>query len=490
MAPGFLSKSRYLNGMQCLKYLWLQINEPDKVPQPDAQTQHLFDQGHVVQQYAEKLFPGGLRVPESTFKKSIDMTAKLLKQGQPFFEAGILADNVYSRIDVLRPADNARWDIIEVKSSTRVKDENIHDVSFQRYCCEKRGLDINKCYLVHINNKYVKQGDIDPHGLFSMEDITEKAVEIADGIETRVATMLEAMASPECPDSRVGPHCSDPYECPVTACREALPENTVLDLYRGSSKAYDLLNQGICFLRDIPESVKLSEAQQRQKWCDANSCAYVDQTQIGAFVKSLKYPLHYLDFETFSTAVPLLDGTRPYQQVPFQFSLHVVDKPGAMPWPFGHLADGPQDPRPRFLEELRKAVGSKGSIIVYNQKFEEGILRDLAGAFPEYADWVEAACARMVDLLGPFRSFSYYHPDQKGSASIKAVMPALTGRGYDDLDISVGDEASLAYLDMTYGNMSADERAKTRRDLEEYCGRDTEGMIWIVEKLRELGSHG
>lgn len=211
---------------------------------------------------------------------------------------------------------------------------------------------------------------------------------------------------------------------------------------------------------------------------------------IETFVKSLKYPLHYLDFETFSTAVPVLDGTRPYQQVPFQFSLHVVDKPGAMAWHFAYLAEGSTDPRPRFLEELRKAVGSKGSIIIYNQTFEEGILRDLAQAFPEYAEWVDADCRRMVDLLGPFRSFSYYHPDQKGSASIKAVMPALTGRGYEGLDINVGDEASLAYLDMMYGNMPADERAKTRRDLEEYCGRDTEGMIWIVDKLRELASRG
>ena len=488
MAPAFLSKSRYLNGKQCLKYLWLLVNEPDKVPQPDAQTQHLFDQGHVVQQYAEKLFPGGLRVPESTFRKSIDLTAKLLKQDQPFFEAGILADNIYSRVDVLRPAEGGRWDIIEVKSSTRVKDENIDDVSFQRHCCLKRGIHVNRCYLMHINNRYVKQGDIDPNGLFTMDDVTERAEEAAQGIESRIDTMLETMSSSVCPESRVGPHCKEPYECPVAACREELPKNTVLELYRGSSKGFDLLNQGICFLRDIPDSMRLSEAQQRQKWCDANSCAYVDATAVSAFVNSLKYPVQYLDFETFSTAVPILDGTRPYQQVPFQFSLHVVDKPGAMAWPAGHLADGPQDPRPQFIAALRKAVGDKGSIVVYNQKFEEGIMRDLAESFPEYADWVEGACARMVDLLDPFRNFSYYHPGQKGSASIKAVMPALTGRGYDGLDITVGDQASLAYLDMTYGNMPAEERAKTRADLEVYCGRDTEGMIWIVDTLRGLSA--
>ncbi len=488
MAPAFLSKSRYLNGLQCLKYLWLVVNEPDKVPEPDAQTRHLFDQGHLVQQYAEKLFPGGLRVPESTFKQSVQLTTKLLKQGQPFFEAGILADDVYSRIDVLRPASGGSWDIIEVKSSTRVKDENVHDVSFQKHCCEKRGLNINRCYLMHINNRYVKQGDIDPNGLFAIEDVTDKVVEASKDIETRVKTMLETMGSAECPDSRVGPHCSDPYSCPVASCREALPENTILELYRGSSKAFGLLNQGIHFLRDIPDSVKLSEAQVRQKWCDANSCAYVDSSAIAAFVNSLKYPVHYLDFETFSAAVPLLDGTRPYQQVPFQFSLHVVDRPGAMAWPFGHLAEGSADPRPKFFEELRKTIGNKGSIVVYNQKFEEGIIQDLAEAFPDHRDWADQASSRMVDLLDPFRNFNYYHPGQRGSASIKNVMPALTGRGYDDLEISVGDEASLAYLDMTYGNMPAQDKAKIRHDLEDYCGRDTEGMIWIVDELRELSS--
>ena len=488
MAPAFLSKSRYLNGMQCLRYLWLVVNDPDKVPAPDAQTKHLFDQGHLVQQYAEKLFPGGVRMPESTFKQSVQLTTRLLTQGQPFFEAGILADDVYSRIDVFRPADGGLWDIIEVKSSTRVKDENVHDVSFQKFCCDRRRIGINRCYLMHINNRYVKQRDIDPNGLFTIEDVSDGVAEVSKGIEARVHAMIEAMASKVCPDSRVGPHCSDPYDCPVTLCREALPENNVLELYRGSSKAFGLLNEGIRFLREIPDSVKLTEAQLRQKWCDSNSCAYVDTSAIAAFVKSLKYPVHYLDFETFSTAVPLLDGTRPYQQVPFQFSLHVVDKPGAMAWPAGYLAEGPADPRPRFFEELRKAIGDKGSIVVYNQKFEEGIIQDLGKAFPEYGEWVSRVIPRMVDLLDPFRNFSYYHPAQKGSASIKSVMPSLTGRGYDDLEISIGDQASLAYLDMTYGEMPADQKAKTRIALQEYCGRDTLGMIWIVEKLRELSS--
>jgi hypothetical protein len=486
MAPAFLSKSRYLNGMQCLRYLWLLVNEPQSVPEPDDRTRQLFDQGHLVQRLAERLFPDGVRLPEASFRGNIALTGKMLKEGLTFFEAGILADNIYARVDVLRPGANGKWDIVEVKSSTKVKDENINDISFQKHCCEKRGLAIDRCFLTHVNNQYVKHGEIDPEQFLVVDDVTARVLDAEVGIAARIDTMLEIMASGAMPDTRVGPHCSDPYECPVTACRESLPDNNVLELYRGGSQAFDLLYRGTRYLRDIPDSFKLSRSQEVQRWCDANSCAHVDADAIGSFVKDLEYPIHYLDFETFNVAVPLFDGTRPYQQVPFQFSLHVVDRPGAMAWHFGHLAEGTDDPRPEFFDELRKVIGKKGSIVVYNQSFEERIVRELAEAFPQHGDWAEEVRARLVDLLLPFRGFNYYHPDQRGSASIKRVLPALTGHSYDDMDINDGDAASLAYLNMTYGNMTAAQREETRAHLEEYCGLDTEGMIRIVDRLREI----
>jgi hypothetical protein len=490
MAPPYLSKSRYLNGMQCLKYLWLVVNQPESVPQPTAQTRHLFDQGHIVQEYAEKLFPDGVRVPESVFKGPGDLTGRLLNNGRTFFEAAISASGLYSRVDILNSNGNGAWDIIEVKSGTRVKDENVHDVSFQKLCCQHRSLKVDRCFLLHINNKYVKDGEIDPQKLFTRADITDQVKEVEAGIESRIQTMRESLQSGSPPDSRPGVQCNDPYECPVLLCRAALPQNNILDLYRGGVKAFDLLYSGVRFLKDIPESFQLSASQQVQKWCDANSCHHVNKSEINDFLHSLKYPVHYLDFETFSTAVPIFDGTRPYQQVPFQFSMHVVDKPGAMAWHFGYLAEGSNDPRPSFLTELAKALGKKGSIVVYNQSFEEGIMHELAKAYPENQDWIDQACTRMVDLLLPFRNFAYYHPDQKGSASIKYVLPALTGKNYDDMDIGKGDEASLAYLDMTFGKMSEAQKAKTRADLEIYCGQDTEGMIWIIDKLREMTGTG
>ncbi|OGO35795.1 MAG: hypothetical protein A2147_03165, partial [Chloroflexi bacterium RBG_16_57_8] len=341
MAQPFLSKSRYLAGMQCLKYLWLLVNDPDKVPRPDAMTQHVFDQGHLVEQLARKLFADGTEVPFDNFQGNIRLTRNFLKERRTLFQAGIMAGSLYSRLDVLKPSGEAAWDIIEIKSSTKVKEENLHDISFQKYCCQQQGLAIDRCYLVHVNNQYVRSGEIDPKRLFDMEDVTEAAAAAAEGIETRIKTMLDTLKATACPETRVGTHCRSPYECAVTLCLESLPDNNVLHLYRGGRKGFDLLYEGIRYLRDIPESVKLTDSQQIQKWCDANSCAHTDADSIRAFLTTLEYPVYYLDFETFNTAVPLFDGTRPYQNIPFQFSVHVVDRPGSMPWPFSFLASGP-----------------------------------------------------------------------------------------------------------------------------------------------------
>jgi len=182
----------------------------------------------------------------------------------------------------------------------------------------------------------------------------------------------------------------------------------------------------------------------------------------------------------------LFDGVRPYQNIPFQFSVHVVQDEQSSPAHYSYLASGTDDPRPALLAELQKALGDSGSIIAYNKGFEEGILRDLAEAFPEYNDWIGQICSRLVDLLVPFRNFDYYHPAQKGSASLKAILPAITGRGYEDLDISDGQLASITFLAANYGDMPEEEKEKVMSNLEEYCGRDTEGMIWIVDRLKEL----
>ena len=482
-----LTKSKYISGLQCLKYLWIQFHEPAKIPEEDAITQYIFDQGHLVGEYAKKLFPGGVDIPQDDFTENIVTTKKLLAEGKPLFEAGILSGKIYCRVDILNPVSEGEWDIIEIKSSTSVKDVHIDDVSFQKYCCEKAGLKIRTCKLGFINNQYVKDGAIDPKELLTLEDISTRVKEVSEGIEERVFDLLEVVSNETCPEISIGQHCLAPYECPLRAeCWGFLPENNIFDLRGGKTRQFSLYEQGIMSIKDIPDDIPLSRQQQIQRECVMTGNVHVEKEEIRQFLNELKYPLYYLDFETIGPAIPIYDGTRPYQDIPFQFSLHVVEDDASEPVHHAFLAEGREDPRPQILHELQKLLGSEGSIIAYNAGFEEGVLKGLVEAFPEYAGWLEVILTRMVDLLFPFTSFRYYNASQKDTASLKKVLPAVTGKGYEEMDIGAGMDASIAYERIMYGNATEEEIARIRADLLKYCGRDTEGMIWIVDELRKL----
>ncbi len=487
MKPRLLSKTKYLNGLQCHKYLWILFNEPEKIPEVDAATRYIFDQGHLVGELAKELFPGGIDIHDEDFIANIEQTRELLQLRKPLFEAGISAGSIYARADILNPAGDGEWDIVEVKSSTSVKDVNIDDVSFQKFCYEKSGLKIRKCFLMYINNKYVKNGDIDPEQLFSMEDISDRVDEASPGIQDRIDAMRDVITRTQCPDITIGKRCSDPYGCPLRElCWNFLPENSVFNLYRGGKKSIELFQNGVLAIRDIPADCNLTDIQQIQRKCEMTGEPCINRPEIRNFLRTLKYPLYYLDFETFSPAVPMFDGTWPYQKIPFQFSLHVVEQDEAKPKHYSFLAEGTDDPRPGLLSELNRTLGDRGTVIVYNQAFEKKVLEELADAFPEYKDRIENVSARIADLLIPFRSFYYYHPAQKGSASIKKVLPAITGKGYEGMEINDGEDASIAFQAITYGDVPEEVRSKVRENLEKYCGLDTEGMIWIVDKLKEL----
>ena len=488
MPFNLLSKSRYMDGLQCPRLIWMQFHEPEQMPETDPVTQYIFDQGHEVGYLAKKLFPGGIDVPQDNFTGNIEKTKELLGERKPLFEAGIFAEPLYSRVDILCPANEEEWDIIEVKSSTSIKKVHIDDVAFQRYCCTQSGLNIRKCYLALINNQYVREGEIDPKGLFNIHDVTDKVEEASVGIEERIEGIWEVINQEACPEMIIGPHCKDPYECPLTDCWDALPEHNVFSLYWGGKKSFAMYNSGIVTISEIPDDYKLNDKQRIQLATVVSGKPHVDKDAIKEFLSGLEYPLYYLDFETIGPAVPLFDGVRPYQDVPFQYSVHIVHDEQSKPVHYSYLTSSTDDPRPNLLAELQIVLGDSGSIIAYNKGFEEGCLKDMGVAFPEYHDWVEQVCSRLVDLLEPFSNFYYHHPAQKGSNSLKAVLPAITGRGYEDLDINDGQVASFTFLAANYGDMPEAERAKVMSDLEEYCGRDTEGMIWIVETLSELCS--
>jgi len=273
-----LSKSKYLSGLQCPKLLWTQINEPESIPELDTVTQYIFDQGHLVGEYAKQLFPGGIDIPQDDFMENIATTKELLAERKPLFEAGILSGKIYSRVDILNPVNEDKWDIIEVKSSTSVKDVHIDDVSFQKHCCEKAGLKIRTCKLGYINNQYVKNGEIDPKELFILEDISTQVEEISESIEERVLNLLEVISNKTYPEVTIGKHCLTPYECPLRAeCWGFLPENSIFDLRGGKTKQISLYKQGIMSIKDIPNDIPLSRQQQIQRECVITGTTHVEK---------------------------------------------------------------------------------------------------------------------------------------------------------------------------------------------------------------------
>jgi hypothetical protein len=482
-----LTKSKYLLGLQCLRQVWIHFHEPDKIPEIDAATQKIFDEGNEVGELVKELFPGGIDLPTKDFIGNIQLTQGSLNEGKPLFEPGFLTeDGLFSRGDILLPTENG-WDIIEVKSGSKVKDINVEDVAFQKYCYQKCGLKINKCYLMHLNNKYIRKGDLNVQELFIQEDITERVEEILPQVPEKIKLIKETVDDPIIPENKIGAHCSKPYNCPFKEeCWSFLPENHVAHLYRGGAKSFELIEGKIYELKNIPDEYKLNDKQQIQKECDISRKPFIDKESIKHFINDLRYPLYYLDFETFFTAIPKFDGLKPYQQVPFQYSLHIVDSPGAEPKHYSFLYKGKEDPREDFISSLKKVLGEAGDIIVYNQSFEISRLRETAKFLPKYHDWVESVVGRVVDLWVPFRSFHYYNPKQKGSGSLKYVLPAVTGKDYSHLEINNGADALLQYYNVTYKEASEEEREKVFHDLEKYCELDTLGMVWIVDELQKL----
>lgn len=495
----YLTKTRFINGLACPKWLWLAFNAPDRLPTVDDSAQHRLDQGLRIGALARQRFPNGILIEGETIEEIVNHSAELVKKKIPLFEAGFVhSDKVsYARADVLVPVGKDLWDLVEVKGTTEVKEEHIPDVAFQHRVYSDAGLKIRRCLILHLNKTYVRSGEVDLSALFQEADVTQDVAALAPDTPAYVDELLQISRSGAAPEfGRGEPFHKDEEGVHVDdAVWKDHPDSDLMELYYGGKKALGWLEAGTYWrIRDVPrDQFKGNRARQQaiQQEAYTSGQPHIDKAKLSSFLEGLHYPLHFLDFETFQPAVPLFNDSWPYQQVPFQFSLHVVEKPGAKARHHGYLSMEAKDPRKGFAEALQAVLGARGHVIAWNVSFEKGRLKELATHLPEHAGWLDRVDARFVDLLVPFRNFDYYHPVQKGSASIKAVLPAMMGKGYEDLATSDGGSASLAYLEAVWGHVygmevSMEQVEATKRNLEAYCGRDTEAMVWIVEKLGEL----
>lgn len=466
-----ITKSKYVTGLSCVNLLWHEVNAPDKVPK-DAGAQALMDQGTEVGHLAKKLHKKGIEIPYGN--GAVALTKGLLKKRVPLFEASFCHKDCYCKVDLLVPVHDDEWDLYEVKSSTKVKDDHIEDVSFQRYVLSNAGIKIRRAHLMFINNEYEKKGKIDVKKFFESEDITD-LTDKSEEVEANVVRLLKVMNGKK-PKVVYGEDCKDPKDCPV--CVKDFEQFEVANLVGFAQKSYPFINKGVTTFDKLPKDLKFTDKQLIQM----KKKEHLNKDAVKLFLGKVKYPLYCLDFEAFAHAIPIHDKTRPYQAVPFQFSLHVMDKEKVQHHEF--LADGAEDPRKAVLKAL-KAIKNQGSILMYTS-YEKRILEQLADYAKKEAKWLHKLVDRLVDLSEPFRKFDIYHPKQEGSYSIKAVLPAFTGTSYAELDIGEGTMAQREYLRVTYGKVSREEKDKIRKALLTYCKQDTEAMVNLFNKLKTM----
>jgi len=505
-----LSKSRYTQFRCCEKSLWLGKYKPEVAIVDDA-TKSRFKFGTIVGDLAKGLF--GTYKDETKYYRS-DPSEDLSELADPgkfnnididrmivgtqwdlehnvenICEAAFYFNGKYCAVDILHKVDGG-YEIYEVKSSTDAgKEIYAQDVAFQKYVLTKCGLNIVGTYLVCINNEYVRQGDIDIHQLFKIEDISEAVNAEYPNVEANIDSAVKVLEGPE-PDKPLSTACLNPYKCAFWQyCTRNVPKPSVLNLYKMDwADRFENLYNGRITFEDVRD-MDLSAKQRMQVECTLNGATHINKEGIKSFLDTLTYPLYHLDFESIMPAIPLYDGTRPYQQLPTQYSLHIQKEPCGELTHKEFLAPSKGNPLRPIAEALCRDIPTGVSVLVYNKAFECTRLRELAEMFPDLADHLLAIRDNVKDLLVPFSKGYYYLPAMGGSFSIKSVLPSLFPNDpeldYHALDDMCQNGGDAMTLFPKLQDMSPEDEEKARRALLNYCHLDTLAMVRVLDKLYE-----
>jgi predicted RecB family nuclease len=466
--------------------LWWMVHEPNAPElRGDDGLQAVFARGHRVGGLARAHVPGGILVdvPHHELERRVAATAKLLAEGaRAVYEASFFEEGIFVSVDILE-RQRGGFVLIEVKSTLDVKDEHLPDVAVQLHVLRRAGLTVRRAEVMHLNRE-CRHPDLS--NLFVRENVTSRLRSALRVVPKQAADLLSALAGP-LPDVPAGPHCNEPYACPfMERCWPKLPEHHVSTLYRIRAKRVaTLVADGIETLHDLPRRFALSGPARRQVR-SIKAGKHIVERGLRRAIKALKPPLAFLDLETVNPAIPAWPGCHPYEQVPVQFSCHVLTASGMEHHAW--LASGPGDPREEFARALVAACAKAKTIVAYNAAFERRCVDALADVAPDLRRELEFVSARTRDLLQIVRDH-VYHPDFGGSFSIKDVLPALVpGLGYQDLKIQDGGTASstLETLLLDEGAVGGSDREQLRDDLRRYCERDTLAMVRLHEKVREL----
>jgi hypothetical protein len=487
-----LSKSTFVRGLQCEKSLYLYKNHYNLKDPISASKQAVFDQGNEIGLLAQSLFPGGVDAsPSNHFNilDSVTKTKEFLSAGETIiYEATFLFNEVLIALDVL-VKDNQGWKAYEVKSSTSVSNTHIKDAAIQYYTITNSGLNLKNISIVHINNQYVLNDNIEINQLFTIKSVKEEVLNFLPKITLEISRLKSVLELKTVPKIDIGPYCNKPYECDFKGiCWKNIPEYSIFNLSKLKlTKKLEFYNNGVYTIDQINlQETKLTTNQTLQVKTEISKTPCVNKKNIEKFLSSLSYPLCFLDFETINPAIPKYNGTKPYQQVVFQYSLHLKKSKTSSLEHKEYLADPNKDPRTGFIINLINDCGAYGDVLVYNIGFERARLNELAEQFPKFKTQLKSIVERLKDLMIPFQKKWYYTHEMKGSYSIKQVLPALVPElNYDKLNIQSGESSKSIFLSMVNKTFTGNEQL-SRNDLLEYCMTDTYAMVEILNKLYYL----
>lgn len=488
----YLSKSKYCDAVQCPKMLWMKKNKPEEFDE-SVMDQVVLDNGSEVGDLAMGLFGDYVEVPfDRDLGKMIKKTEELLEAGTSIIcEASFSYERLFCSVDILRNLGENKVEIYEVKGSTSMKDYYYHDAAFQYYILVKLGYEVSKVCLVHLNNEYVRHGELDIQKLFTINDITDDARSRYSEVESNLKYFADYLEDVDEPVRPLGEYCSNPHDCGFFQhCSGNLPTPNVFDVSKMSiKKKLRFYHEGRVSFEDLSTEKSLNGNQMMQIQHEINDLPpLINKGNIAAFMQQLSYPIYFLDFESFQPAIPLYDDSHPYEQIVFQYSLHYIECEGGPLYHKEYLAEPGEDPRRGLAEQLCKDIPTDVCVTAYNMTFEKGRIKELAQLFPDLRDHLMNIHDNIVDLIVPFRRRDYYCKAMQGSSSIKSVLPALfpddPALDYHNLEgIHRGDEASAAFSDMP--NMSTDELKACRHNLLKYCELDTYAMVKLWERLKE-----
>ena len=489
-----LSKSLYTKGIQCPKALWLKKYKPRVLTPPDESALAVFETGNIVGDFACKLFPNGKEVSYSkNYDEMIATTKQWLNNGvENIYEATFNFSGILVMVDILT-IENGEVSIYEVKSSTEVKDIYLHDVSVQYYVLQNLGFKIKSANVVHINNEYVRGDELDINELFKIVDVTNEVISMQTNIPYLLKEFETYLSDKENePNIDIGKHCHNPYVCDAKEycwkVQREIPDYSIFNIFNlGSKKQIELYDQGIINIEDIPTSFDMTANQLQAVENYKSKATFIDEENIKTFLQNLTYPIYHLDFETYQQAIPQYKGLKPFEQIPFQYSLHIEHKDGTLEHKEFLAQDG-EDSRYELAQKLCNDMPNEGTVLAYNMSFEKGVIAKLANSFKELSEHLLAINENIQDLMTPFQKKWYVTPSMQGSYSIKYVLPALVPefeKAYKELEgVQNGSQAMNAFANM--GKLDDVEKQKMRNSLLEYCKLDTLAMVKILEKLRGI----